>query len=169
MYPLWSCGRGVPDFSVASTHDQVNADALNALVTSPHTMIASAANDKINEPDSSSVANSGLANLLRGISSKAKQDRVATIQLQSEINSWRCQSPAFPISERLVKAVHVQANIPEEEDFAQLDPTRIASTPKELMAMRRSQHHLAEEMNDVISKFVFCVPTAGARSPVLAA
>jgi E1A-binding protein p400 len=41
----------------------------------------------------------------------------------------------------------------------------IVSTPKELLALRKSNQARGEDVDDAIKKFVFCIPKAGAAAP----
>jgi hypothetical protein len=56
--------------------------------------------------------------------------------------------------------------LPEMERMSAVD---IAQTPTDLLGMRRSQQERADDMDDMMKKFVFCVPKAGARTPDLKA
>ena len=169
MHPLWSCGCGIPDFAAASAHDQVNSSALLALEVSSEQMLEKFTDGSIDEPTSAEVTPPGLARLLDQIWTAAKNERIETMKLHFRINSWRCNSPFFPFPDRLVKSVSLEPRIPEGESISYLDPIRIASTPKELMAMRRTQQHRADDLEEVLAKFVFCVPKAGSRQAKLVA
>ena len=46
-----------------------------------------------------------------------------------------------------------------------MDQIRIASTPNELLAMKRSQEDCEHDMEGILNKFLFYVPKAGARTP----
>ena len=170
LHPLWSVGCGIPSFGAALAHDEVQSSALSSLKVTPDQMLERVTEDSIAEPTSEGIATPGLARLLNQVRASAKKERLDTVGLQSNINSWRCASPAFALSTRLVDAVLVESKLPEEgEDFTSLGVSRIASTPKELMAMRRTQQQRADDLEEVLTKFVFCVPRAGSRQPSLVA
>jgi SNF2 family DNA or RNA helicase len=170
LHPLWSVGCGIPSFGSALAHDEVQSDALSSLKVSSDLMLKSVTDDSIAEPTTDDTKTPGLVKLLNQIRASAKEARLDTVTLQSDINSWRCGSPAFALSKRLVDSVLLEPKLPEEaEDLAVLDVLRIASTPKELMDMRRTQQQRADAMEEVFTKFVFCVPRAGSRQPSLVA
>lgn len=170
LHPLWSVGCGIPSFGAALAHDEVQSSALSSLKVSSDLMLKRATEDSISEPAPGGIKTPGLVKLLNQIRASAKKERLDTVTLQSGINSWRCESPAFALSKALVDSVLLEPKLPEdEEDFSNLDVSRIASTPKELMEMRRTQQQRAEDMEEVLTKFVFCVPRAGSRQPSLVA
>ena len=170
LHPLWSVGCGIPSFGAALAHDEVQSSALSSLKVSSDFMLKRVTEDSISEPAPGGIKTPGLVKLLNQIRASAKKERSDTVTLQSGINSWRCESPAFALSKALVDSVLLEPKLPEdEEDFSNLDVSRIASTPKELMEMRRTQQQRAEDMEEVLTKFVFCVPRAGSRQPSLVA
>lgn len=170
LHPLWSVGCGIPSFGAALAHDEVQSSALSSLKVSSDLMLKRVTEDSISEPAPDGIKTPGLVKLLNQMRASAKKERLDTVTLQSNVNSWRCESPAFALAKTLVDSVLLDPKLPEnEEDFSNLDMSRIASTPKELMEMRRTQQQRAEDMEEVLSKFVFCVPRAGSRQPSLVA
>jgi SNF2 family DNA or RNA helicase len=55
-------------------------------------------------------------------------------------------------------------NLPVPDE---LTVSQIASTPTELLAMRKTQDERAMDLNEVADKFIFCVPKAGTQKPIL--
>ena len=98
LHPLWSVGCGIPSFGAALAHDQVQSGALSSLKVAPDQMLERVTEDSIAEPTSEGIATPGLARLLNQVRESAKKERLDTVGVQSNINSWRCASPAFALS-----------------------------------------------------------------------
>jgi hypothetical protein len=110
----------------------------------------------------------GLASFLSNICASDAQDRLDRAHFISGVNSWRCLATAFPYSDRLRAAVALEPLPLDLPVFHEMTAYQIAMTPTDLIAMKKSQEQRAEESSELIDKFVFCVPKAGASSkPVL--
>ena len=163
--PIWSAGVGLPSIE-AIHHDQILSSQL-ARLQPPSQLLSHVDDDYVKEPKPDNDMNSGLASILATIWDHGKAQLISRARVQGSINTTRCQSPAFPYPERLQKVIKMDILPIERLDFDQAPSIDIARTPKELLLMRRSQQQRADDSDDIVKRFVFCVPSANSRKPDL--
>lgn len=167
LMPLWTIGRGTPSFEKATSMDSIIEEQLNRLVTPTSSILQRANNAHLQEPPPQQGLDAGLFSLLSRIHNSEKEEKVARAEAIGGINTQRCGSNSFPYSDRLCGAVTLEQhplNLPLKEE---LNAFQIAATPTELLAMRKSQEQRGEDLEELVDKFVFCVPKAGSSKPIL--
>jgi superfamily II DNA/RNA helicase len=162
LRPLWCGSSGLPSLAASLRHDQVESDQLRRLE----------APQSGSSVDSDSMAGDEeypkeFEGLLREIRELASSEKHAKVQFHNDLNSWRCRSPVFPYSSRLLRAVQFRDDPLDRKDPVELKGNTIVLTPLELLKMRKTEKERAEDMDEIIDKFVFCVPKAGAGRPRL--
>ena len=165
--PLWTMGRGTPSFERSTSVNSVLAGQLYDLKIPPSTIIEDVSDDDLTEPIPHSGLNAGLFSFLSRIRAAEKQERVSRAQFISSVNTQRCEAMEFPYSDRLCQAVSIGPGLCDMPLWNELSAPQIASTPLELLAMRKTQEERAADLDEVAEKFVFCVPRAGTQKPVL--
>jgi helicase SWR1 len=88
-------------------------------------------------------------------------EKIGNIAFLNQINSARCSASPFPYAERVLEAVRVPKQ-PLHRSPKGRDPM---SSPAHLLAMRRDQQDRAEDLSEIVKKFVICVPKAGSTPP----
>jgi helicase SWR1 len=109
---------------------------------------------------------SGLSKFLQSLSDQASLEKTEHIKFLSQVNFQRCQCSA-PYSSTTLSAAHVNLLFSDTASEGVIDRTNIASTPKELLQMRRSLQQRADDIEELGKKIIFCIPKAGAHIPVL--
>ena len=165
--PLWTIGRGTPTFDKSVSVDTVLAGRLSELKIPESTIVEDVKNEDLTEPLPPPGINAGLFSMLSRIRASEKEERVSRAKFVSNINTQRCEASAFPYSGRLCRAVSIDSNICDLPLKDELTAPQLAATPLELLAMRKSQEERAEELDDIAEKFIFCVPKAGTKKPIL--
>ena len=149
--PLWCGSGGIPDIAKAYKHDEIESEELRTLGKSIPQPVYVAKEDL----DKMSI-NEEIVKLEQRHHRERFEDKSSRIAFLNTLSAWRCQSRSFPFPERLVERVDfIQHN--ETSSFHHL------STPAQLLELRKSQQQRAEECDDMIKKFVFCVPRAGVK------
>ena len=161
LHPLWSISCGIPSFDDSMKHDCILKEQISNLKTKLKDMLVIFNEDCIREPKPGEKTKSELTFLLEKIWKIAKEDKEHVIRRNAYINHWRCESRSFPYSDRLLDKIQIVKRSLAQNDEESSCVLTIASTPSELLAMRKSQMNRAMEMDGIISKFVFCVPKAG--------
>jgi SNF2 family DNA or RNA helicase len=158
--PLW-CGSGAsPSVTASTEHDAIRSTLLKDL--EDNLLRSDGETQKLQvENDTEKDLSPALSRLLQELDETSNCQRNSKIEFQRKINAQRCRSPAFPLSSRLVRAIKVPDHPIYHEEVDLL------SCPSQLLAIRRSQQDRANELDEMIKNFVFCVPKAGARRPVL--
>ena len=160
LSPLWSGSCATSPIVSALEHDEVRSMSLREL-EDRKLSLAERAETSEDETSADLDIPSALIKLLDDLKKQSMDDRKDTVQFQHKINSLRCSAPSFPFSTRRLKLLTIKQHpiYQSEEDFL--------STPSRLLAMRKSRHDRAEDVDEMIKKFVFCVPKAGAARPAL--
>ena len=168
LLPLWSMAHGLPSLDEATSVDDVLANQLAELMTPETLIVEKAKSQESSEPGPTADMDSGLASFLSRIRDSDGQRRLEKSHFIGGVNSRRCHPARFPYSNRLCDAVALDPLPIDPPLFHEMSPAQIAMTPMDLIAMKKSQEQRAEESNDLVDKFVFCVPKAGPTSkPVL--
>ena len=156
--PLWCGSCASPSVASGIEHDEVRSMALREL--EDRAFCAGPEKSK-SEASANLDIPVALSKLLTELEDKSNSERKATIIFQRNTNSFRCGAPPFPCSARRLQTLRVPLHpiYQEEEDFL--------LTPSQLLAMRRSHQDRAEDVDEMLKNFVFCVPKAGAARPAL--
>jgi len=165
--PLWSCGQGHASSDDSALFDDILVEQLLRLMTPNSDIIKTAMEVDFTEPLPEQEINSGLVSLLNCICATEKQDYVSKANFIARMNSWRCRTRAFPFPNRTIRAVSMDPRPLDLPLFDELDTYQIASTPSDLLAMKRNLSDRSKELDDIADKFVFCVPKAQTSQPVL--
>eukprot|EP00977_Amphora_coffeiformis_P002122 scaffold407_cov168-Amphora_coffeaeformis.AAC.18 len=154
IMPVWCGSTGQPSIVSALSHDPVEADELRRLqkdlpipVGGSETVDA----EMIFENDDA------LLDLLTRIQCAREEDRRQSINFQSCLNSFRCNTKCFPYNERIQQVVQTPGEFRGRSDLCYLN------TPADLLALRRTQQQRADDVDELVKKFVFCVPKAGVK------
>ncbi len=166
-FPLWSCGQGHPSSEDSTLFDDILVAQLHRLMTPNSDIVKTAMEVNLTEPRPEQNMDSGLVSLLNCICFAEKQYHVSKANFIAQMNSWRCRTRAFPYPNRTIRALSMDPRPLDFPLFDELDAYKIASTPSELLAMKRSLSDRSKELDNIADKFVFCVPKAQTRRPVL--
>jgi SNF2 family DNA or RNA helicase len=162
---LWCGSTGLPCPSLCLDHNQLVAEQLSRLRTPLQVFTESVIDATIDEPIPDKGMCEGLARHLSEIWQSERQRKYNVKTSQSRINEKRCEAPSFPYPVSLQVAVSTDTN---PLDYRSDDCDRfkgVLSTPQQLLEMKRSLQDRSDEAEDLIKKFVFCVPKAGASRP----
>ena len=165
IHPLWSKGGGIPSVDSSLVHDTISAEQLRSLESPREVIIESVTDAQIREPQPNDKYSPGLNALLSSIWAKAKEEAISNMQVKANTNALRCQGEAFTYNNRTLNSVAVSTIF--DHGKGDLPASTIAETPTRLLEMLRSQQACTDEFDSLIANFVFCVPKAGARPPVL--
>jgi helicase SWR1 len=146
---IWSGSHGEPSISAALGHDILESQMLLDLETNliiPVSDLASELKDFDRVPVSFSQLTMNILKMKHNID-------VDNISFLNAISKKRCRNLPFPYSATMIKTVQVsQSTYPR---------SRIAShTPDSLLSMLKDQNERARSMDELIKRFVFCVPKA---------
>ena len=168
LLPLWSMGHGLPSLNSACTMDDILVEQLAHLAAPDSLIVEREKTHQSSEPKPKPDNNSGLASFLTRIRDLDVRYRRDKAHFTTRINKRRCHPVGFIYSNRLQKAIEMDPlplNLPL---FNEMTASQIAMTPFELLAMKKTHEQRAEELNELIDKFVFCVPKAGTTGkPIL--
>lgn len=167
MHPLWSVRSGITSFNESISHDSISAEQLARLEMNANEMLKILDDECVREPKPDKNKKPELFNVLTSIWNTAKSEKEHVIRRNSNINKQRCQTSQFPYPDSLIQKFLINISPLHQTNHEFDQKFSIASTPKELLQMRKSQTERAKDMDDIISKFVFCVPRAGSRKPIL--
>ncbi|GKZ00379.1 hypothetical protein MPSEU_000990900 [Mayamaea pseudoterrestris] len=158
--PLWSGSNGVPSTDAALKHDFIESEALMALreVSMHDNQNTGGPTPIISE--SSTVSSHNLALLWLELANQRRQEEADKLLFFDRLNSSRCSGAPFPFSSRFIKRTSILAPSNIHDDVL---------TPISLLRMRHNQLERAKDVDHLVKKFVFCVPKATARRPLLAA
>jgi len=162
IHPLWSVGCDLPTFENSIEHDDVISSQLQNLNV-PITKFSSFfLENSVREPKPDPQKHSpGLLRLLTSMWDDATKEAIETGKRIFETNNSRCIQESHCYNIRKIKATEFMGGLifGHRED----SPSFIAETPAALLAMRRSQQQRADDMEDLVRNFVFCVPNAAGR------
>jgi len=159
MMPMWSGSQGVPSIDASLRHDVIESDELIALEASLPDPAKVSLKDL--DGDDPSVC-SALRRLAEEILENAHLDACRNKGFLNRVNARRCRASPFAYSSRLLDALILL------EPPLRRERTDILTTPRHLLAMRRDQQEQADDMREMLKKFVFAVPKAGAQNPSIA-
>jgi SNF2 family DNA or RNA helicase len=110
---------------------------------------------------------SELRSLVKQIQANRERETSSRIDFHNSLNRRRCFSSPFPYSLQLLKCLEIEVGVFDRQEAAELRGRQVIETPLELLELRRSQMARASDADIMIEKFVFCVPPAGTRAPIL--
>lgn len=161
LQPLWCGSSGLPSIAGSLRHDAVESEGLQRLQAeirpSDTTLLQI---DEQGCPDA-------LKQLVAQVYELRRENAAANIRFRNTINRKRCQAPVFPYTDRLLFQVEVEYSIFQRTEPVELKGRKILLTPEILLNMRRNEEQRSCDMEEIIDKFAFCVPRAGARVPIL--
>lgn len=163
--PLWCGSNGLACPTICLDHDHLIASRLIRLRTPAHLFSESIDDASIDEPLPHEGIGEGLAKHLKGIWQSERQRKVDVKTLQAGINMQRCESSPFCYPRRLQRSVCLETLPMDRVDGDFVLNKQIVSTPHQLLEMRKSVRNRMDGVDDLIKKFVFCVPKAGAARP----
>ena len=165
--PLWSLNMGIPSPEQCLRHDQLEHDQLRRLSIQETDFDESNFVDDINEAKPDSGMSVELTDLLVSIRVKEWEGRLATRQFQGKVSARRCSAAAFPYPLRLLERVQLEMPPIDRPESEMWYKGRIISTPSELLAAKRTHADRADDLDELMKKFVFCIPRAGASTTTL--
>lgn len=163
--PIWCGSTGLASPSLSLEHDHVTEQQLSRLRTPTDTFIESVHDTDIAEPLPEEGMGDGLARHLKEIWQTERKRKHSLKTSQSLVNQQRCESSSFCYPRRLQQAVALDTFPLDQLEGAVVRNKEIASTPQQLFAMRKSFEDRSNDVEDLVKKFVFCVPKAGASRP----
>lgn len=162
IQPMWCGSGGLPSTENALRHDQIESDELKSLIAtlSMSSLTVPQADGDENCPDE-------LKELVQEVYRLRLERKKANIEFQNRLNKGRCHVPPFPYSQRLLSAMEVEYSVFQRTEPVKLKEKNVLLTPECLLKMRKTEQQRSEVMEDMVDRFVFCVPPAGAHAPVL--
>ena len=162
--PLWSLGSGFPSAYSSSKYNKEVAKTIQRLMPSSQDLIDGFCDMKDFESNHDDKLCQGLQFFLAKILKGKKLEKQRSAHFQSSINTWRCQSQCFSFPVDTVEAVQIETKIPSQS-IDDLSHMKIASTPTELLQMKKSYEERENDLDEMMKKFVFYVPKARAATP----
>lgn len=162
LKPLWCGSTGLPSIEAALRHNQIESRQLRDLkATFDKESLLSFEGDGAKDcPDE-------LKTLVKEVNAMRRQKKEQHIDFNNTINAGRCSQPEFSYSMQVINAVAVDVDIFRRENPVELRKRQIILTPAELLKLRKNELERANQLDATIDKFVFCVPRASARAPIL--
>jgi superfamily II DNA/RNA helicase len=162
LQPVWCGSSGLPSIDAALRHDQIESDQLHRLRATydKESMLSLETGEDEDCPEE-------LKTMLSEVHERRHKEKVAKIESHDKMNRWRCQASPFAFSSRLLNAVETQVSVFQRTDPVELKGKEIILTPSKILELRRNEQQRSDDLDEVIHRFVLCVPPAGARAPVL--
>jgi E1A-binding protein p400 len=160
IVPIWSGSSGLPGTDFALRHDKIEHNELMTLceATLPAPMQVQT---EMSDPKDDSVVSRNLAALWAEIESQQCEERAEQRKFLSKLNASRCHQAPFAYPLRLLDQMTLStAN--SDNRFSEC-----LSSPASLLKMKKTQQERAQDVDELVKKFVFCVPKAGSRGPSL--
>jgi SNF2 family DNA or RNA helicase len=158
IIPLWSVCNGVPSLYAALEHDTIHSDELLELESN---LDAQSAEHHTSEEREAKDLCPALRALNAVIFENEIIDRKENVLFLNNLSFRRCRASPFPCPRRQIDAVA----LPELPLLR--SKSNIHWSPGHLLALRRDLQERADDMSEIISRFVFAVPKAGARPVIL--
>ncbi len=166
LFPIWTLGYGLPSIHNAMTNDKSISSRVKELQPPKQDLISGfVGTSSVNEEIESDDLKPGLKRFITNIWDESDAKKKHSAEAKAKINTLRCEDDCFLFPSSTLRAVTIEPKIPAENKYNDLNQIRIASTPKELLAMKRSQEERENDMKGILNKFLFYVPKAGARTP----
>ena len=173
LYPLWCGSGGVILPSVSLDYDVSMAEQLLRLQQRD---LSDYLADTKNEDDPGDVGvkdnmnglSTGLAALLTRHKAARKERHSQRIAAQESTNTGRCSRLVFPFPSRLLRLVETTDTIGlSGEASKRTIEEDIMASPLHLLAAKKSVTERSKTVDEMVKKFVFCVPKAGVGQPRL--
>ena len=162
LQPLWCGSEGLPSVGAALRHDKIAKEQLRRL---------KATYDKesllFQDESEDGECPQELQTLVSAIHELRRKEKMSKIDFHNQINDRRCQATEFAYSSQLLGAVEAEVDIFRRTYPVELHGKDIFLTPSQLLALRKTEQVRADDMEEMIDKFAFRVPRAGARAPIL--
>jgi SNF2 family DNA or RNA helicase len=162
MQPLWCGSCGLPSIDAAVRHDQVESDELRKLRADrddPKILL-----EHENNGDDCPAE---LRGLVAEIYQARLQGQSSRIDFQNRINRRRCEASEFLYPSQLLHTVQTEGIVLQRRKPVEIWRNKVVETPTKLLELCKSELRRSSEMEETFEKYVFCVPPAGARAPVL--
>lgn len=164
--PLWCGSGGLLCASRSLEHDVIMSEQLSRLKAPAKLFVTTIKDTDIGEPLPADGASPGLAKHLEEVWQKERKGTETRRTSQGKTNERRCTSEAFSYPRRLQQSVTLS---PQPWDQAEADVVQdnrgIVSTPQQLLLLRKSTQARADDLDELVKKFVFCIPKAGVSGP----
>lgn len=163
LHPLWSYAIDVR----ADGRGTIFTDKAIPLPSIPsHHQPIQLLNDFVGYEKKQDVLNmSGVLKFVQCLSEQAIREENEQTNFLLNTNFQKCQCSA-PYSPALLSAAQINLLFSDTVDEGVVESTNIAMTPNELLQMRRSLQQRADDIDELGKKIVFCIPKAGARTPI---
>jgi SNF2 family DNA or RNA helicase len=153
LNPLWCASSGEPSMEQVLSHDIVDQTHLSKLCGDIDT-----SGPATDSPEEYLIGeDDALRALLQKIRSHREEKRRQKAVFQTHINNRRCKVDSFPYNQSVQQLIQVPGKFKDRNDL------NILNTPSDLLALRRTQQQVADDVDQLVKKFVFCVPKAGVR------
>jgi helicase SWR1 len=156
LTPIWRGSSGQATFRAALKHDRIESSELLHLEKVVEAQVRKPS-DRFHRDDLAPA----LQELLHSLLDMEQRREIENKRFLSGVSSERCRSQPFAYPSRLTEAVALQNLTSTDVKLSALE------TPSHLIAMQRSHQERADDLDHIIKNFVFCVPKAGARRPIL--
>jgi len=160
LEPVWTGSQGLPSFDAALRQDSVEAEELRGLC-------APVPLAELSDSDPSKDCPDELKDLLEQVQRLRRENRRSNNMFQNSVNRKRCHAIVFPYPERLLVSLDIECGVLHRAESVEIHDRNVLLTPESLLKMRKTERERAAQMEETIDKFIFCVPSAGAREPQL--
>jgi len=161
LQPLWCGSGGLPSIHGSLRHDAIESEELRRL--------AAVLPEQSSHPEASldERCPDELKTLVQQVQKLRSERDQALIRFHNDVNQKRCHAPAFPYPDHLLSSLEVEHSVFQRSASVEVKDRSIVLTPETLLDTRKKEEERANDMEEIIDKFVFCVPSAGARTPLL--
>ena len=149
IHSLWSAGCSIPSFNETMNHDENRAIKLQALKTPERFFLEQMNGDNSEEPRQAKDGIDGLNRFLNSIWNTSTLEKKRVSYRQANINYLRCQSEAFILSQKTINSVTIDHHFSNNSTTERGGRLKIASTPKELLMMRKSHKEKADDLDGI--------------------
>ena len=157
---LWTGSQGLPSIDAALRHDGIEVEELRRLW-------AKVPLAQRIDTDLAHHCPDELKALIDDVQQRRMERARANNVFQNSLNQKRCHAIAFPYPERLISSLMIESGVCHRAESVEILNRKVILTPESLLKMRKTEQQRAQQMEETIDKFVFCVPSAGAREPQL--
>jgi SNF2 family DNA or RNA helicase len=158
LCPIWCGSLGLPSLEAALRHDALESRELLELEESLVIPDRDPSND---DPEHVDEVCPALQSLMKDILDAQFGELCRRKTFMNSINTRRCHAQPFAYPQRCIDAVTVFVSPFERSSNCSM------TSPEHLLALRRSHQDVADDLSEMIRKFVFAVPKAGAQSPIM--
>lgn len=168
LTPLWSNGSGQPSFQESLSQSAYITQRRKQLKVDKQTLKSHFEKGSMSKFHSDTNISPGLSRLLNVIETKLTDEHNKKSELHCSLNESRCESQAFAYPFDLQQTASVDTSKIKYSSLEDCTCQEIASTPSDLLMMRKRQEEAINSMtSDLEKNFVFYVPRAGSDQPIL--